>query len=90
MVRSHYPLRVGLIFYETKGMICHWLGAARCVSRVGSVECMVGRVSLWAGIVLPNPIFSVTSVVSRVVSLVSVHVGLVHWFLREIKFTKHV
>ena len=61
MVRSHHSLRVGLIFYETKGGICRWLGAARRVSGVGSVDYIVGRVSLWASIVAPIPIFSVTS-----------------------------
>jgi len=90
IVRSHHPLRVGLIFYETKGGICRWLGAARRVSGVSYVDYMVGRVSLWAGIVAPSPIFSITSIVNGVVvSLVSVHVGLVHWLLREIKSKKH-
>ena len=51
------------------------------MSGVGSVDYVVGRVSLWAGIVALSPNFSVTSIVSRVfVSLVSVYVGLVYWF----------
>ena len=55
MVRSHHPLRFGLIFYETKGAICRWLGAARRVSGVGSFDYLVGRVFLWTGVVVPSP-----------------------------------
>ena len=81
VVRSPHPLCVGLIFCETKGGVCRWLGAVHHVSRVGSVDYVVGRVSLWKGILAPSPIFSVTSIVSRVVvSLMFVYVGLVHWF----------
>ena len=69
------------VFYETKGGICLWLGAARRVSGVGSVDYMVGLVSLRAGVVSSIPLFSVTSIVSKFVfSLVSVHVVLVHGF----------
>ena len=57
------------------------MGAAHRVSGVGSVDFMVGQVFLRTSIVAPSPIFSVTSIISRdVVSLVSVYVGLVHWF----------
>ena len=51
MVRSQHPQCVGLIFYETMRAICRWLGAACHVSGVGPVDYVVGRVSLWAGIV---------------------------------------
>ena len=38
MVRSDHPLHVGLIFYETKGGKCRWLGAAD--NRVVLSECV--------------------------------------------------
>ena len=90
MVRSYHPLRAGLIFYENKDGLCHWLSVARRIPGVGSVVYLVGRISLWAGRAAPSPTFSGPSIVSRVVvSLVSVHVGLVHWFLLKIQSTKH-
>ena len=52
MVRSHHPLRVGLIFYETEGGICRWLGAARIWNSGVNVHWiavnMLSELTLWS------------------------------------------